>query len=138
MDGRGPAPLLELASWSPPLPTTSPPLDNFAAPFTWDYSTNQINPSLLPNRHRVPPTADAHDAGQTAPTTEPPTAEPIPPHPPHPSSFKASHSGTDFAIKLLKPLPTQRCVVLSRIETHVYLDIGLPSRSWNAIPATID
>ena len=72
---------------------------------------------------------DAPDASQTAPATEP-----IPPHSLHTSSFGASDSSTDFSIMLLRPRPTQgRAVILPRIETHVYLDIHLQSRSWNAI-----
>ena len=127
IDGHGPAPLPELASWPSPLPTT-PPLDNnVAAPFTWDNFTYQTNPSSLPNRQFVPPTTtNAPDTG--------PATEPIPPHSSHTSSFATSDSSTDFAIKLLRPRPTQgRAVVLPRIETHVYLDIHLQSRSWNAI-----
>jgi len=115
MDGRGPPPLLELASWP-----------SVAVPSTWDNHTNQTNPSSLPNRYLVPPTtADAPDASRTAPATEL-----LPPHPSHTPSFDTSHSSTDFTVRLLKPRPT---VVLSRIETHVYLDIVLPSQYWNAI-----
>jgi hypothetical protein len=127
---HGPAPLPELASWPSPLPTTPPRLDNLAAPFKWDNSTNQIDPPSLPNRHLVPPnTTNASHAGQTASTTGP-----VPRHPSHASSFETSDPITDFAIRLLKPRPTQGCtVVLSRIENHVYLDIELPSRFWNAI-----
>jgi hypothetical protein len=135
--GHGPVPLPELASWP------SPRLDNVAAPSTWDNTTNQIDPSSIPNRHLVPPTtADSPDAGQTIPTTEP-----VPLHPSHAPSFETSDPSTDFAIRLLKPRPTQGCavvlsrieshvyldIVLSRIENHVYLDIDLPSRSWDAI-----
>jgi hypothetical protein len=128
--GHGPIPLPELASWLPPLPTTPPRLDNVAAPFIWDNSTNQVDLSLLPNRHLVPPTAaDAPDSSQTTPTTEL-----ILPHPSHTSSLETSDPRTDFAISLLKPQPTLGCaVILPHIKTHVYLDIVLPSRSWNAI-----
>jgi hypothetical protein len=67
--------------------------------------------------------------GQTVPASEQ-----IPPHSSHTSSFETSHSSTDFALRLRKPRPAQGCaVILPRIETHVYLDIVLPSRSWNAI-----
>jgi len=119
MDGRGPAPLPELAFWP-----------SVAVPSTWDNPTNQTNPSPLPNRHLVPrTTADAPDASQTAPTTGL-----LPRHPSHTPSFDTSHSSTDFTVRLLKPRPTEGCaVVLSRIETHIYLDIVLPSRYWNAI-----
>jgi len=60
---------------------------------------------------------------------------PIPPHSSHTSSLETSHSSTNFAIALVKPRSAQgsAIVVLPRIETHVYLNIGLPSRSWNAI-----
>jgi hypothetical protein len=130
IDGRGPAPLQELASWPSPLPTTPPRLDTVAAPSTWNNSTNQTDPSLPPNQHLVPPnTTNAPDAGQTAPTTES-----IPSHPQHTSSLEPNDSGTGPVIRLLKPQPTQgRAVVLPRIETHVYLEIELLSRSWNAI-----
>ena len=127
IEGRGPAPLPELTPWPSPLPTTPPRLDNVASPPVWDKSTTQTDPSSLPNR--PPTTIDAPDPGQTAPTTEP-----IPPHPSHTSSFQTNHSNTDVAIRLLKPRPIQgRAVILSRIETHVYLDIDLPPRYWNAI-----
>jgi len=119
MEGRGPAPLLELASWP-----------FVAVPSTWDNPTNQTNPSSLPNRYLLPPTtADAPDAGQTTSATEL-----LPPHPSHTTSLDTSHLSTDLTVRLLKPRPTQGCaVVLSRIETHVYLDIVLPSQYWNAI-----
>ena len=127
IEGRGPAPLPELASWPSLL---NYPLDNVAAPSTWDNSTNQNDPSLFPNRQLVPSTTtDAPDAGQT-----PPTTEPNPPHSSHTSSLQTSDSSTDFAIRLIKPRQTKgRAIILPRIETHVYLDIDLPSRSWNAI-----
>ena len=128
--GREPAPLPELASWPSPLPTPPPCLDNVATLPIWDNSTDQTNPSSLSNRQLVPlTTTDAPGASQIAPTTEP-----ISPHSSHTSSLETSDSITDFAITLLKPRPTQGLtVILSRIETHVYLDIHLPSRSWNAI-----
>ena len=127
-----PAPLPELASWASPRPTTHP-LDNVAAPSTWDNSTNQTNPSSLPNRQLVPPTTtDTRDAGQTAPTA--PTTELTSPHSSHTSSLQTNDLSIDFAIRLIKPRQTKGCtVILPRIETHVYLDIALPSRSWNAI-----
>ena len=127
--GRGPVPLQELASWPSPLPPTFP-LDTIAVPSTCDNSTTQTNLSSLPIRHLVPPTAtDAPDANQTAPITEP-----VPPHSSHTSSFETGHASTDFTIRLCTPRPTQvRVVILPRIETHVYLDIVLPSRPWNAI-----
>jgi len=130
INGRGPAPLQELASWPSPLLTTPPRVDKVAAPSTWDNPTNQTDPSSPPNRHLLPPTAaDASDASQATSATQP-----IPPHPSHTPPFEISHSNTDFAIRLLKPRPTQGCVVvLPRIETHVYLNIDLPLRSWNAI-----
>jgi len=131
ISGRGPAPLPELVSWPSPLPTTPLRLDNVAAPSRWDNYTNQTDPSSLPNRLFLPPaTTDAPDASQTAPTTEP-----ILPHSSHTSSFKTSHSSTNLAITLVKPQPAQgsTVIVLPRIETHVYLDFGLPSRSWNAV-----
>ena len=43
-----------------------------------------------------------------------------------------NHSTTGLSIKL-KPRPDQGVVILTRIEKHVYLDIKLPSQSWNAI-----
>jgi hypothetical protein len=61
--------------------------------------------------------------GQTASTTGP-----VPPHSSHTSSFETNDASTDFAIKA-----QGRTVILPHIETHVYLDIELPSRSWNAI-----
>jgi hypothetical protein len=124
--GHGPIPLPELPSWPSPLR----PLDNIAAPSTWDDSANQTNPSSHPNRQLVPPTStDAPDAGQTAPASEQ-----IPPHFSHTSSFETSHSSTDFALRLRKPRPTHGCaVILPHIETLVYLDVVLPSRSRNAI-----
>ena len=125
--GYGRLPLQPLASW----PTATPSLDNVAAlrP-VWGTSTNQTDSPSLPNGRLVlPTTTGASNAGQTAPTTEP-----NPPHFSHTSSFYPSDSGTAFAISLLKPRPTQSsAVILPRIETHVYLDIGLPSGSWNAI-----
>ena len=58
----------------------------------------------------------------------------LPPHPSHTTSLDTSHLSTDLTVRLLKPRPTQGgAVVLSRIETNVYLDIILPSRSWDAI-----
>ena len=128
--GREPAPLPELAPGPSPLPTPPPCLDNVAAISVWNSSANQTNPSSLSNRQLVPLSmTDAPDASQTAPTTElisPPSS--------NISSLETSDSTTDFAIRLLKPRPTQGLtVILPRIETHVYLDIHLPSRSWNAV-----
>jgi hypothetical protein len=125
--GRGPAPLQELASWPSPLPTTPPRLDNVAAPSRWNNSTNQTSPPSLLNQHLVPPnTTNAPVAGQT-----PPTTEPIPPHPQHTSSFDSNSSSTDFTITLVKPRLAQgsAIIVLTRIETHVYLDIEPPSNA---------
>ena len=129
INGRGPAPLPELAPWPSLLPTT-PPLDNPAAPSTWDNSTNQTDPSSLPNWHVLPPTtAETPTASQTTPTTQT-----IPPSSLAHLPSRTGHSSTDFAIRFLKPLPTQGCAVVpSRIETHVYLDIDLPLRSCDAI-----
>ena len=111
------------------LSTTNHPLclDNVAAPSTWDNYTNHTGSSPLPGRPLVPPTTiDAPDAA--------PTIERIPFHSPYILSFESSHSTTDFAISLLKPLLAHgSTVILPRIETHVYLNVGLPSRSWNAI-----
>ena len=122
-----PLPLPELPSWPSSLPTGPLFFNNVAAPTVWDGSTYQTNKSSRPNP--PPTTADVPDAGQTALATSP-----IPPHSPHPSSFGTSHSSTDFAITLVKPRPTQGgVIVLPRIENHVYLDISLPSQSWNAI-----
>ena len=130
MDGREPAPLPELASWPSPLPIPPPYLDNVAVLSVWNNYTNHTNPSSLSNRQFVPlTTADAPDASQTAPITEL-----IAPHSSYTSSLETSHSITAFSIRLLKPQPTQgRTILLPRIETHVYLDIHLPSQSWNAI-----
>jgi len=97
-------------------PTSSRQLHNPTPPSTrtMNSSTNRASPFSLPNR--LP-----RGTGETTPATEL-----TPSHFPH-TSF------TDFAITLVKPRPTQgRAVILSRIETHVYLDIDLPSR-WNAI-----
>lgn len=125
--GHGPIPLPQLPS---PPPTAPQPLDNVAALPVWGTSTDQTNLPSLPNAQLVlTTTTSTPDAGQTAPT-----AEPIPPHSSHTSYFDTSDSSTDFAIRLLKPRPTQSsAVILPRIEAHVYLDIGLPSGSWNAI-----
>ena len=125
--GNGPIPLPQLASW-PSLPPTS--LDNFAALPVWGTSTDQTDPPLLPNGHLVhPTTTTVPDADQVAPTTEP-----TPPYSSHTSSFDTSDSSADFSISLLKPRPTTSgAVILPRIETNVYLDIGLPSGPWNAI-----
>ena len=123
-------PPLQLAPWSPSLPTAPSYLDNVAVPPVWDGSTNQTDPSSRPGPHvALPTTTNALDAGQSAPATGP-----IPPHSSHTSSFGTSYSNTDFAITLVKPRPTQGgAIVLPRIETHVYLDISFPSQSWNAI-----
>ena len=95
----------------------------------WDIPTHQADPFLLPERQFIPSTTiDALDTGQTAPATEP-----IRPHSSHTSPFATSDSSTDFAVRLLRPRPTQgRAVVLPRIETHVYLNIDLQPY-WNAI-----
>ena len=124
---RGPAPLPELADWPSLL---SPCLDNVAALPVWDGSTNQTDAFSLPNRQPIPlTTTDARGTGQTVSTTEP-----NPLYPSHTPYFGTSDSSTDFAITLLKPHLTQgNAIVLPRIETHVYLDINLPSRYWNAI-----
>jgi hypothetical protein len=127
--GRGPAPLLELAAWPSPLPTTPPR----ATPSTWDNSTNQTDSSSLPKPHLVPHTiTNAPDAGQPAPTMGP-----MPSHSSRTPPFETGHLSTYFAITLVKPRPAQdsAIIVLPRIETHVYLDIELklPSRSWNTI-----
>ena len=114
--------LSQLACW-PPLP---PPvtLDYFAVP----PAAVQTDPSFLP-----PTITDARGTGQSPPITEP---APGPSHSAHTSSFDTGDSSTDFTIRLLKPLPTPTqggAVILPRIETHVFLDIDLPSGSWNAI-----
>ena len=123
-------PPLQLSSWSSSLPTAPSYLDNIAVPPVWNSPTNQTDPSSRPGPHvTLPTTTNALDAGQTAPATGP-----IPSHSSHTSSFGTSYSSTDFAITLVRPRPTQGgAIVLPRIETHVYLDISLPSRSWNAI-----
>ena len=75
----------------------------------------------------------ALDAGQTAAVT---TTQSIPFHCSHMSPLDTNSSSTDFAISLFKPppTPTQRStVILPRIDTHIYLDITLPSGPWNAI-----
>ena len=126
---HGAAPLPELASWPSPLPTTPPlHLDDVSASYD---STNETDPTSF--RHRLLPpilTRDVLRLCQTAPTTEL-----TPSHPSHTSSFETSDLSTDFAITLVRPTPPQGSiiVVLPRIETHLYLDIVLPSRSWNAI-----
>ena len=123
-------PPLQLASWSPSLPTAPSYLDDVAVPPVWNSSTNQTDPSSRPGPHvALPTTTNALDAGQTAPATGP-----IPPHSSHTSSFGTSYSSSDFTITLVKPRPTHGgAIVLPRIETHVYLDISFPSRPWNAI-----
>ena len=130
IDGRGPAPLPELDSWSSPLTTNHPCLNGINAPPVWDSSTYQTDASSRPNRYFVPSTTtNAPDAGQTAPTMELAL-----PHSSRTSSSGTNDSTTGFTVSLLKPRPTQGpTVILSRIETHVYLDIVIPSRSWNAI-----
>lgn len=83
------------------------------------------------NGQRLPPitTCDVRSPSQTAPTTEL-----IFPHSLHTASSNTNNLSTDFAIKLRKPRPTpDGFVILPRILTCVYLDIELPSRSWNAI-----
>lgn len=122
--------LPQLASWPSPPPAATASLDNVVALPAWGISTNQIHSPSLPNGQLVlPTTTGAPDAGQTAPTTEPNS-----PHFSHVTSFHPSDSSTAFAVSLLKPRPTQgSAIILPRIETHVYLDIGLPSGSWNAI-----
>jgi len=135
---RGPAPLPELASWPSPPPSTSPPrLDNVAAPSacTWDNLTNQTDDSSLPNEQLLPPilTRDVRRLYQTAPNTEL-----IAFHPSHTLSFETNDLSTDFvdfAITLVKPRLAQgsAVVVIPRIETHVYIDIILPSPAWNAL-----
>jgi len=114
-------PLLEpeLASGPSPFPLY---LDKVAIPSAWDCYTNQFYSSLLPNRPLLPPTTADADAGQSTAL--------FPPHRSHTSSFETNHSYADFATTLVKPRPTQGCA--TRIETHVYLDIDLPSK-WNAI-----
>ena len=126
IDGRGPALLPELPSSPSPLPTAPPCLDHVAAPSTWDNSANQTDPPSLPSRQLIPPaTTEAPDAGQTAPTTEL-----VPSRSSHTPSFETSDSSTDHAVRLHKPQPTQaHAVILPRIETHVFLDIKLPSPS---------
>jgi hypothetical protein len=135
ISGHGPAPLPEIASWPSPLRTTSPPrLDNVVAPSacSWNSSTNQPDSSSLPNGQLSPPTF-AHDVRRPYETVS--NTELTLSHSSHTSSFETSDSSTDFAITLVKPRLAQgsAIVVIPRIETHVYLDIGLPSRSWNAI-----
>ncbi|SRR5258706_8772349 len=128
--GYGRIPLPQLAPWRSLPPTATPSLDNVAALPVWGTSTDQTDSPSLPNGQLFLPTATgAPDVGQTAPTTKP-----TPPHFSHTTSFHPSDSSTAFTISLLKPRPTQSsAVILPRIETHVYLDIGLPSGPWNAI-----
>ena len=115
----------------PQLATADQPLDNVAA---LGSSIRQIDPFSLPDGQLVPPTmtgARGRGTGQSPPTTEP---APSPSHSAHTPSSNTNDSSTDFAISLINPRPTQgSAVILPRIETHVYLDIGLPSGSWNAI-----
>ena len=124
--GHGPAPLPELASWPSPLPTAPLRLDDVFTP------SPETDLSLPLNGH-LPPIL-THDDRTTCQTTAP-TTKLIPSHPSHTSSFESSDPSTDFAITLVRPRLPQgsAIVVLPRIETHVYLDIVLPSRSWNTI-----
>jgi hypothetical protein len=100
----------------------------------WDNPTNPVDLYGSPDGQPAPISTRRFSRRFPSVFQSAPTTELMPPHRSRTSSFKTSHSSTDFAIRLCKPRPTQGpAVFLSRIETHVHLEVELPSGSWDSI-----
>ena len=124
---RSDAPAQPPTTFGTSLSTQSPRTASWGNYSDWIDSSLFLNGQLI----RSFTIGDVGIPDQTTPTTEP-----FFPHSTYSPSSDINNSTTDFAIRLLKPRPTPTqgsTVILPRIETQVYLDIDLPSGSWDAI-----